>query len=107
MAGVACPKCGKIRKIDIISTPDGWNQPPCYNCGDPGYIEPYDDSPTPREEFEKQFGSITDEQWEWLKQFCLRNPVTGGSTEEHDRIADLEWQIRNLGSVPITFHRKE
>ena len=36
---------------------------------------------TPREEFEEQFGSITDNQWEWLKEFCLRNPVTGANPD--------------------------
>ena len=43
MAGIACPKCGKIRKIDIIAASDGWHQPPCYNCGDTGYIELFSD----------------------------------------------------------------
>lgn len=41
MAAEPCKKCGKLRKVDIISTPDGWDQPPCYHCGDPGYIEPF------------------------------------------------------------------
>ncbi len=31
---------------------------------------------TPREEFEKTFGPIVDEQWQWLKEFCKRQPVT-------------------------------
>ena len=40
MAAEPCKKCGKLRKIDIIVASDGWHQPPCYRCGDPGYIEP-------------------------------------------------------------------
>lgn len=28
---------------------------------------------TPREEFETQFGLITDDQWQWLKEFTDRN----------------------------------
>ena len=36
-----CPKCGAKRKVDTISTPDGWDQPACFNCGDPEYFEPY------------------------------------------------------------------
>lgn len=44
MAGMPCPKCGHIRKVDVVISSDGWHQPPCYNCGDPGYIEPIDES---------------------------------------------------------------
>lgn len=36
---------------------------------------------TPRGEFELTFGHITDEQWQWLKEFCVRNPVTGFKTQ--------------------------
>lgn len=43
MSAEPCRNCGALRKVDIIWTPDGWNQPPCYACGDPGYIEPHDD----------------------------------------------------------------
>lgn len=28
---------------------------------------------TPREEFEEQFGQITDDKWQWLKEFFDRN----------------------------------
>ena len=41
MAAAPCRACGNLRKIDIIATDDGWSQPPCYSCGDPGYLEPY------------------------------------------------------------------
>jgi hypothetical protein len=41
MAWHNCPVCNELRKVDIMSTSDGWSQPPCYNCGDPGYLEPY------------------------------------------------------------------
>ena len=37
---------------------------------------PWDD-PTPREEFESQFGEIDDEQWQWLKEFVQRNDDGG------------------------------
>lgn len=43
MSAMPCPKCGKLRKVDIVCAPDGWHQPPCYNCGDPGYIEPFEE----------------------------------------------------------------
>lgn len=39
MAAEPCKVCGHLRKIDIIMASDGWHQPQCYNCGDPGYIE--------------------------------------------------------------------
>src|SRR6188768_1610342 len=39
MSAHPCPKCGQLRKVDIIHSSDGWHQPPCYHCGDPGYIE--------------------------------------------------------------------
>jgi hypothetical protein len=42
---------------------------------------------TPREEFEEQFGSITDDKWEWLKQFCLRNPVT----DSHNGVTYIDY----------------
>lgn len=42
MSGIECPVCGKIRKIEIMSTPIGWINPPCYNCHDPGWICPHD-----------------------------------------------------------------
>lgn len=42
MSAHACPKCGELRKVDIIHTSDGWDQPPCYHCGDPGYLEPHE-----------------------------------------------------------------
>lgn len=42
MSAEPCEVCGNLRKIDIMASPDGWHQPPCYNCGDPGYIEPFD-----------------------------------------------------------------
>lgn len=45
MSAEVCKKCGKLRKVDIIIASDGWHQPPCYNCGDPGYIEPLENSP--------------------------------------------------------------
>lgn len=42
MSAHPCPKCGELRKVDIIHASDGWHQPPCYQCGDPGYIEPHE-----------------------------------------------------------------
>lgn len=44
------------------------------------------DKQTPREEFESQFGSITDDQWQWLKEFCKRHPVTGGFDITYDTV---------------------
>lgn len=34
------------------------------------------EQPSQREEFEHHFGVITDDQWQWLKEFLKRNPVT-------------------------------
>lgn len=31
---------------------------------------------TPREEFQLKFGPITDDQWQWLKEFVARNTTT-------------------------------
>ena len=44
MAWHRCPKCGEWRKIDIVIASDGWHQPPCYSCGDPGYLEPLEEA---------------------------------------------------------------
>ena len=41
-----------------------------------GQLPETDHEGTPRWEFEQQFGPITAEQWEWLKEFCRRNPGT-------------------------------
>lgn len=43
MAWHRCPKCGEWRKVDNCIGPDGWHQPPCYECGDPGYLEPLEE----------------------------------------------------------------
>lgn len=43
MAWHACPKCGEWRKVDVVIASDGWHQPPCYACGDPGYLEPLEE----------------------------------------------------------------
>ena len=40
MAWHRCPVCNAWRKVDNVISSDGWHQPPCYSCGDPGYIEP-------------------------------------------------------------------
>lgn len=41
MAWERCKACGAWRKVDIMVASDGWHQPPCYECGDPEYIEPF------------------------------------------------------------------
>lgn len=49
---------------------------------------------TPREEFESEFGFIIDEQWQWLKEFCLRHPVTGhGTGGDVDFFNGNKWTI--------------
>lgn len=40
---------------------------------------------TPREEFEAKFGSIVDSEWEWLKDFLVRNYVPGPGDESQER----------------------
>jgi hypothetical protein len=42
MAAEPCVICGNLRKVDIIWTSEGWQQPACYHCGNPGYLEPHD-----------------------------------------------------------------
>jgi hypothetical protein len=73
---------------------------------------------TPREEFEEEFGPITDDRWEWLKQFCLRNPVTGGPKPdaiaayqagiraEQDWQAEKNWWVGNSEIDPLDYEEK-
>lgn len=68
-----------------------WTNPAtsAIHDGRQSYMHPdFIDPPSPREEFEQQFGKITDEQWEWLKGFCERNPVTGGDSELKGIVVD-------------------
>ena len=45
-----------------------------------------DERLTPREEFESVFGSTTDHQWQWLKEFMERNYVPRhGPSESMER----------------------
>lgn len=41
MSAIPCPVCGKLRKVEQIATPEGWANPPCWRCGDPGWTQPY------------------------------------------------------------------
>lgn len=41
MSAIPCPVCGNLRKIEQVYTDDGWSNPPCSSCGDPGWIQPY------------------------------------------------------------------
>jgi hypothetical protein len=43
MSGIECPKCGTIRKIEQAFSTDGWHNPPCWYCGDAGWINPGED----------------------------------------------------------------
>lgn len=43
-----------------------------YTCTKEHFTNPKPKQ-TPREEFEEMFGAITDERWQWLKEFCDRN----------------------------------
>lgn len=40
---------------------------------------------TPREEFEAKFGSIIDDDWQWLKEFLVRNYVPRSGEESEER----------------------
>ena len=42
MSGIACPECGAIRKVEQTFTKDGWVNPACWSCGDPGWLQPLD-----------------------------------------------------------------
>lgn len=33
------------------------------------------DGPTPRQEYELRLGPISDNDWQWLKEFCERNHI--------------------------------
>lgn len=47
-----------------------------------------EESPTPREEFEQQFGSITDEKWQWFKEFVKKQPTLGEHFDiDYNRVA--------------------
>lgn len=39
-----------------------------------------DEALTPREEFEKIFGPISSDQWQWLKEFVQRHETEGGAS---------------------------
>lgn len=43
MSAIPCPVCGKLRKVEQVSAPEGWVNPQCWNCGDPGWVQPYDE----------------------------------------------------------------
>lgn len=40
MSGIVCPNCGAIRKIEQVWTKDGWINPECWSCKDPGWVQP-------------------------------------------------------------------
>jgi hypothetical protein len=42
MSAIRCPNCGMLRKVEQVSTPEGWSNSKCWFCGDPGWIQPYD-----------------------------------------------------------------
>lgn len=41
MSAIPCPVCGQLRKVEQIAAPEGWINPPCYRCGDPGWTQPH------------------------------------------------------------------
>lgn len=43
MSAIPCPVCGAYRKVEQVSAEDGWHNPPCWSCGDPGWVQPYED----------------------------------------------------------------
>lgn len=42
MSAIPCPVCGRLRKVDQVVSADGWHQPDCWSCGDPGWTNPLD-----------------------------------------------------------------
>lgn len=42
MSWIECPVCGAFRSIEKVWTPEGFPNPPCANCGDPGWLQPLD-----------------------------------------------------------------
>lgn len=105
MSAINCPKCGKLRKVEQNSTPDGWQNPACGHCGDPGWLEPYGDDvlagyPTrmpPRDEFRcswrtAQHVTDTDKRSSlWYQQPWL--PVLGLPVVCTDEVPDGKLQL--------------
>lgn len=54
MSAHPCPKCGHLRKVDVVFDEFGWQQPSCNNCGDPGYHEPFENLPDPEPTYFKE-----------------------------------------------------
>ena len=42
MSAIPCPVCGRLRKVMQVWSTDGWHNPDCGSCGDPGWINPPD-----------------------------------------------------------------
>jgi hypothetical protein len=42
MSKIQCPDCREWRTVEQVCTPEGWDNAPCGNCGDPGWTQPYD-----------------------------------------------------------------
>lgn len=47
MSAIPCPVCGQLRKVEQVWTEAGWINPPCYRCGDPGWVQPDTDDSDP------------------------------------------------------------
>ncbi len=42
MSWIYCPVCKNKRTVEQIFTKEGWLNLACWNCGDPGWVQPLD-----------------------------------------------------------------
>jgi hypothetical protein len=42
VSAIPCPVCGQLRKVMQVWSSEGWHNPACWSCGDPGWIAPPD-----------------------------------------------------------------
>lgn len=45
MSAIPCTTCGALRKVEQVAAPDGWHNPPCWQCGAPAWTQPYNADP--------------------------------------------------------------
>lgn len=62
MSWIYCPECGVKRTVETVSVPEGWQNFQCWNCGDPGWIQPYDSDDPLSGRNRKPIMTLTDEQ---------------------------------------------
>lgn len=56
------------------------------------------DNPSPREDYEHQFGYIDEQQWQWVKEWVARNAPERGDAKA-ERITGLTEKLYSAGLV--------